>query len=361
MFSHWLALIAYSYPQLIGVRVCLGATEAGFFPGITYYLTMWYPKYTLQYHIALLMAAAGLGGVFSGLLAYGIGFMDGDGGLEGWSWIFILEGAVTALVGSIAAFVMVDYPCTAKFLTAEERSFIMEKRGFDDVQDEEDRNVSQQVWATFTDWQVWALSLVQFSMMVPSYGISYFLPFGYSTSVTQLLTVPPHALAAVTALMLAHFSDKLKVRSLFIFAGQSVALLGYIINISNAPSSVKYFGTYLCIIGTLSSNPGPVSWLANNLQGRSKRAGGIALQLTLGGLGGLVGANIFRAQDAPQYLLGHGLAIMFICIGLIATPLTAFAYKRLNARLDREALFEKQHAQNGEPNLQEAPGFRYTL
>ncbi|KIK74452.1 hypothetical protein PAXRUDRAFT_835973, partial [Paxillus rubicundulus Ve08.2h10] len=349
------------YPQLVGVRVCLGAAEAGFFPGIAYYLTMWYPKYMLQYRIALVTAAAGLAGVLSGLLAYAIGFMDGDGGLEAWSWIFILEGAVTALVGLIAAFVMADYPCTAKFLTSEERSFIMEKQGLDDVRGEKDRDVSQQIWATFTDWQVWALSIVEVSMTVPSYGISYFLPFGYSTSVTQLLTVPPYALAAVTALVFAYFSDKLKVRSAFIFAGHSIALLGYIINISDAPSSVKYFGTYLCIIGTFSTHAGPVSWLANNLQGGSKRAGGIALQITLGGLGGLVGTSIFRAQDAPRHLLGHGLAIMFLSIGLIAILLTVFAYKRLNARLDREALFEKQHAQNAEPNLQEAPGFRYTL
>ncbi|KIJ14037.1 hypothetical protein PAXINDRAFT_13153 [Paxillus involutus ATCC 200175] len=351
-----------TYPQLVGVRVCLGAAEAGIDPGIAYYLTLWYPKYMFQYRMALFTAGAALAGAFSGLLAYSIGFMKGDGGLEGWSWIFILEGVATVLLGLIAALVMVDYPSTAKFLTTDERSFVVASRGGDDAQDEK-HDMSQQVWAAFTDWQVWALAVVQASVTVPAYAISYFLPtiihnFGYSTSLSQLLTVPPFALGAVTALVFAHFSDKLKVRSPFIFAGQSIALLGYIINLTDAPSGVKYFGTHLCIMGSFSSGPGAVSWLANNLRGKYKRAVGMALQISVGNLGGVIGSNILRTQDAPRYLLGHGLAIMFISIGLTTISIVVLVYKRLNARLDHDELLETQHA---EPSLQEAPGFRYTL
>ncbi|KIJ12921.1 Anion:Cation symporter family protein [Paxillus involutus ATCC 200175] len=362
-----------TYPQLVGVRVCLGVAEAGFFPGVAYYLTMWYPKYMYQYRLALFFGAASLAGAFSGLLAYAIDHMDSDGGLEGWSWIFILEGGVTILLGFIAAFVMVDYPSTAKFLTAEERSFVIEKQRRDEAQDKEDP-VSQQVWAAFTDWQVWALAVVQVSIVVPIYGITYFLPtiinnFGYSTSLTQLLTVPPYALATVTILASAHFSDKVKLRSPFIFAGQSTALLGYIINISDAPYGVKYFGTYLCVIGSYSSITGSVSWLANNLQGKYKRAVGMALQLGAANLGGMAACNIYRSQDEPRYLLGHGLEIMFISIGLIAIPIIVLAYKRMNAQMDREEMLEKQQGHGTESEEEGgassmshgAPGFRYTL
>ncbi|KIK90536.1 hypothetical protein PAXRUDRAFT_831621 [Paxillus rubicundulus Ve08.2h10] len=299
--------------------------------------------------------------------------MDGDGGLEGWSWIFILEGAVTILLGFMAAFVMVDYPSTAKFLTAEERLFVIEKRRHDAAQDEE-HPMSQQVWAAFTDWQVWALATVQVSIAVPVYGITYFLPtiindFGYSTSLSQLLTVPPYALATVTILVFAHFSDKIQLRSPFIIAGQSIALLGYIINISDVPSGVKYFGTYLCVIGSYSSSPGSISWLANNLQGKYKRAVGIALQISAANLGGAAACNIFRSQDAPRYLLGHGLEIMFITIGLIAIPIIVLTYKRLNGQMDREELLEQQQGYDAESKgdggassmSHGAPVFRYTL
>jgi len=206
------------------------------------------------------------------------------------------------------------------------------------------------------------------------FGITYFLPtiindFGYSTSLSQLLTVPPYALATVTILALAHFSDKTKLRSPFIFAAQLLALFGYIINISDAPSGVKYFGTYLCVIGSYSSSPGSISWLANNLQGKYKRAVGIALQLGLANLGGAAACNIFRSQDAPRYLLGHGLEIMFISIGLIAIPIIVLTYRRMNDQLDREELLEKQQGQDAESKGEgrasstssRSSGFRYTL
>ncbi|KIK90892.1 hypothetical protein PAXRUDRAFT_831284, partial [Paxillus rubicundulus Ve08.2h10] len=328
-----------------------------------------------QYRLALMLGAAGLAGAFSGLLAYAINHMDGLGGLEGWSWIFILEGVITILVALIATFVMVDYPSTAKFLTAEERSFVIETRERDEAQDEE-HPMSQQIWAAFTDWQVWALAMVQASITTPLYGITYFLPtiinnFGYSTSFSQLLTIPPYAIATVTILVFAHFSDKIKLRSPFIFAGQLIALLGYIINISNAPSHIKYFGTYLCVIGTYAVAPGSISWLANNLRGKYKRAVGMALQISVSNMGGAAACNIFRSQDSPRYLLGHGLEIMFISIGLIAILLIVRTYKRMNAQLDREELLEKEKQQGQNDGWKEEGGasstcsratrFRYTL
>ncbi|KAF9234656.1 MFS general substrate transporter [Melanogaster broomeanus] len=370
---------ADGYPQLVGVRVCLGAAEAGLYPGVAYYLTRWYPKYMYQYRIAMFTGAATLAGAFSGLLAYAINFMNGDGGLEGWSWIFILEGLLTILIASAAAFIMVDYPSTAKFLTTEERSFVIERRRRDAGLDEE-HDAAQQVWAAFTDWQVWALASMAFSFVVPLYGITYFLPtiifdFGYSTAVSQLLTIPPYVLATISLLTAAHFSDKLKLRSPFIFAAQLTSLVGYIINISNAPSGVKYFGTYLCVIGTYTSIPGSFidtaddNRLANNLGGRYKRAVGMALQISVGNLGGVVASIIFRTQDEPRYLLGHGLEIMFTSIGLIVLLLTVLTYKRINARRDREELLDQQQGEKAEPKQAGGAGplgdralsFRYTI
>jgi MFS family permease len=78
-----------TYPQLVGTRVLLGVAEAGLFPGVVYYLTLWYPRQKLQYRIGLFFGAASLAGAFSGLLAFGISFMSGTRGLLGWSWIFV--------------------------------------------------------------------------------------------------------------------------------------------------------------------------------------------------------------------------------------------------------------------------------
>ncbi|KAF8119698.1 hypothetical protein EV363DRAFT_1494747 [Boletus edulis] len=222
------------------------------------------------------------------------------------SWIFPADtrGSRDVVVALIAAVVMVDYPSTAKFLTEEECSFITQKENTRS-QDEED-HVCEQVWAAFTDGQVWTLSIIELSVIVPVYGITFFLPFGYNTSVSQLLTVPPLPL---------------------------IALTGYVINISNAPSSVKYFGTFLCVIGSYSAFPGSISWLANNLGGRYKRAVGLAIQIGVGNMGGAIASNIYRTRDEPRYILEHGLEIMFLGIGIVTLPFTVLT-QRTNAKRD---------------------------
>lgn len=74
----------------IAARFFLGVTESGLFPGVVFYLSMWYKRTETHYRVALFFSAASLAGAFGGIFAYGIGFMKGVGGLNGWRWIFIL-------------------------------------------------------------------------------------------------------------------------------------------------------------------------------------------------------------------------------------------------------------------------------
>ncbi|KAF8836664.1 MFS general substrate transporter [Paxillus ammoniavirescens] len=364
-----------TYPQLVGLRVCLGVAEAGLFPGVAYYLTMWYPKYMYQYRVALFSAASTMAGAASGFLSFPLGHMGGVGGLEAWSWIFILSGIVTTLAALTIAVFMADYPSTAKFLTEEQRSFVIQKRRRDTVQDQDDgQHAARQIWEAFTDWQVWASCFVLISLTSPVYGITYFLPhalsrslltsnsFGYSPTNTQLLTIPPYVVVSIVTLVFAHYSDKIKLRWPFIFAAQSISLTGYLINISNASSGVKYFGLYLCLIGS-SGGSGAVTWLANNLGGKYKRATGMAVQITVGNMGGAFASNIYRSQDAPRYLLGHGLEIMFIGIGLVAVQITVLVYKRINSQRDHEELVRREKGQDVDDvgRGDRALSFRYTL
>lgn len=363
-----------TYPQLLGVRVCLGIAEAGLFPGVVYYLTLWYPRHMLQYRIGLFFGAATVAGAFSGLLAFGISYMGGMDGLEAWSWIFMLEGLATIVVAIIAFFVLVDLPDTAKFLTPEERAFVVWRKKYDNSSvGEEEKFAARHVWAAFRDWQVWLHIPVYVSIVGPLYGITLFLPtiinsFGYSTPVSQLLTVPPYIAATFTLLAFAHYSDKLKIRSPFILAGLTMCLIGFSINISTAPSGVKYFGTFFIVMGSYAAVPGIISWLGNNLSGQYKRGVGMPLQMCIGNFSGAVAAVIYRSQDSPRFILGHGLELMFVGIGFIFLPIVVLIYKRINAQRDaaeRLATERGEKMQYSEQELRElgdrAPDFRYTL
>jgi len=120
---------------------------------------MWYCRHEIQFRQALFFSAASIAGAFSGLLAFAIGKMDGVGGLEGWRWIFILEGIVTVLVAVFAFWALYDFPETAGFLTEEERAFVVFRLKY---QGQSQSRVAQTdefkwtyVWDAFKDWQIW--------------------------------------------------------------------------------------------------------------------------------------------------------------------------------------------------------------
>ncbi|KAF9518068.1 hypothetical protein BS47DRAFT_1380020 [Hydnum rufescens UP504] len=332
-----------TYPQFVGTRVCLGACEAGLFPGVVYFLTFWYSRYQLQTRVALFFGAATVAGAFSGLLAYGISFMSGTRGLLGWSWIFILEGIATVVVAILSAFVLhgCDSPEEASFLTASERRFLFHRRKYELSSVGEDESVkSIYVWKAVKDWQVWVHTLVAMSVIIPLYANALFLPsiihgFGYSTAISQLLTVPPFIFATIATIISALLADRLKRRSTSILIGQLTSLIGFAINISHVHSrGPKYFGTFLSAAGTYSAFPAMVAWLSNNLAPSTKRGVGIAMQLGLGNIGTVIGSVAYRSKDEPHFTLGHSVVIGFMCMGLILTSVLAWVYSRINA--DRE-------------------------
>lgn len=101
-----------NFSSLLAARMFLGLAEGGLFPGVNYYITMWYKRHECGFRMAIFFSAATAAGAFGGLLARAIMAMDGIGGKAGWSWIFILEGLLTLVVGISACWVISDYPKT---------------------------------------------------------------------------------------------------------------------------------------------------------------------------------------------------------------------------------------------------------
>jgi len=243
---------------------------------------MWYCRHEAQLRQALFFSAASIAGAFSGLLAYGIAHMDGVGGLEGWRWIFILEGILTVLVAISAYFLLFDFPETASFLTEEERCFVvyrlkyqgqsreaMEGEGGQQRVAQDDTFQWKYVKAAFLDWQIWVNIWVYWGIVAPLYGISLFLPtiireLGYTSSTAQLLTVPIYITASILAVAMAWTSDKHGKRSPFIGGCLLAMAVGFIMCIASTKAGVIYAGVFIAACAIYPAFPGNIVFLSSS-------------------------------------------------------------------------------------------------
>ena len=153
------------------------------------------------------------------------------------------------------------------------------------------------------------------------------------------MTVPPYIAAFIFSLITAYYSDKYNLRSLPIFCYQIVLLVGYIMAFcveSKKHPGVIYAAMFLIVIGCYAAFPGMISWLAINLDGPYKRSIGIGTHIAIGNMGSTFATNYFRAQDAPDYKIGYGMSIMFVCFGMVSLLFINYRYYTINKKNQRD-------------------------
>ncbi|KAE8374873.1 phosphoglycerate mutase-like protein [Aspergillus bertholletiae] len=331
--------ITQSYGGLLACRLLLGVVEAGLFPGLITYLTLFYSKRELALRTGYLFSSAAAAGAFGGLLAYAIGFMDGISGLRGWRWILILEGIPTVLLGVIAWFVLADDPDTAYYLNEEEKALVVRRRM---------RYVGQTAsaqkfhWADVKegalDWRIWAFSIAQFGIDTMLYGYSTFLPTiikgmgTWSTPQVQALTIPCYALGALAYLVIAWVSDRTQRRGLFVCIFCAISVVGYGVLISDSSSGVHYFGALLIALGLYVAVGLPLAWLPTTLPRYGKRTFATGLQLTFGNISGVMSPFLYKNNEAPRYVRGNAVTLALVGFAGIVYGFMWFYYRQKNIR-----------------------------
>lgn len=153
--------LCHNWSGLMAARFFLGLTEAGLFPGINFYLSCWYKRDELGIRAAIFFSAAALSGSFGGLLAAAISQMKGIGGKAGWSWIFILEGLGTILVGIASLWLVHDFPDTAHFLSDIDRERVIRRLKTDKQSSAKHEDFKMRYfWEAIKDWKTYTSMLV---------------------------------------------------------------------------------------------------------------------------------------------------------------------------------------------------------
>ena len=291
--------------------------------------------------------------------------MKGVGDLNGWRWIFILEGLLTILVSASAYFFIANYPATSKFLTEKERACVNARLAANNDATRNEAFTWHNVRLALRDPKVWLYGLGFHTLSLPLYTLSLFLPtiikgLGYTAAQAQLLTVPPYAVAFVLTLAVAIASERFKLRAPFIMGSASLAIIGYIILLSSTKPSVSYVGTIFAAAGIYPATAIVLSWPANNVSGQTKRATANAMQISIGNLGAILGTQLYRSTDGPRYFVGHGFALGYLCANVIVVGSLWAILKAENTRRDRaEGDSVRSRLQDGEWHGDDDPRWRF--
>ncbi|TFK39767.1 MFS general substrate transporter [Crucibulum laeve] len=333
--------LVHNFGGLMGMRWMLGMFEAGLFPGVNYYLSCWYKRSEFGIRAAIFFSAATVSGAFGGLLAAAIANMEGVGGKPAWAWIFILEGLVTVLAGLASFWIIQDFPDTAKFLTEAERTVVVRRLQSDDQFSAAGEKLKMKyIWKSLLDWKTWIGMVVYCGCDMPLYAFSLFLPsiinqLGFTATPANLLTVPVYVFACLVTCVVGFLADRWGRRGYFNLVFLCIGAAGYIILVASRNAALSYFAVYLATCGIYPVIPNTIAWVSNNVEGSYKRSVTLAMVISFGNINGAVSSNVYRAEDKPWYPLGHGLVLMYIAFGFIASSVYLIFLKRENARRDR--------------------------
>ncbi|KII95652.1 hypothetical protein PLICRDRAFT_34577 [Plicaturopsis crispa FD-325 SS-3] len=349
--SRWIAFLMFAwgattiglggtqnYASVTGVRFLLGVIEAGLFPGLVFYMTYWYRTNERSMRIAIVLASATLAGAFGGAIAYGVGHMNRVHGLSAWRWLFILEGLPSCLSSILVFFFLPDYPETASWLTVEEKALAKERLQHDGSHGDSRAMTWAEAKGTLTDWRLYAHYAIYFGISTPFSSLSLFTPsitagLGYASLRAQLMTVPPYAVAYVFTVLVSWSADHFNARALHSALFSTIGAVGFLA--SAVLPADAYLARYGCLIvattGSFACIPPLLGWLSSNLDSTSAAGLAIAMNISFGAPGQIVGVWIYKADEAKKgYPTGHwtnaGL-LFFVAAGCLL--LLAY-YRRQN-------------------------------
>jgi len=280
--------LVHSASSFYALRLLLGAAEAGFFPGVIFYLRGWFPPAARAGVVALFATAGPVSGVVGGPISGALLDWNHIGGLAGWQWMFLIEGIPAMVLGTAAWIYLNNDPSEARWLTPGEKSWLKRILRSGKTSPIVAHKETTRAWYLSPD--LWRFAAVYFGLNTCSYGVSLWLPSalkslsGLPNLLLGAVSAVPYLVATLIMVLVGVHSDRTRERrwhiALSAFAGAAALVTaGYS---SGLAIGVAAFGIALA---ASNSMVGPVWAMASATLAESTAARGIALINSIGNLG----------------------------------------------------------------------------
>ncbi|KAI8311782.1 Major facilitator-type transporter hxnP [Colletotrichum sp. SAR11_59] len=333
--------LVQNYGGLVACRFFLGITEAPFYPGATYMLSIFYTRKEVATRIAGLYCAQILATGLSSLIAAGIfAGMDGLNGIAGWRWLFIVEGAITGFVALVGFWLLPNTPLTTRWLNDREKQLAHSRMEKDKISDASDEKASamEGLKQACRDKRTWLFCLMQ-NFHLSACSFNSFFPtviktLGFNTTITLVMTCPPFIFAGAAGIFFGWSSGRLHERTWHITVGLGVAIVGFVVAASTLNTAARYTASFILAAGAYSVNSVIIGWASSTLsQTKEKKAVVLAMTNVGGQIGYIYGAYLWPKSDEPRYAIGFGASAGFALLSIVCAWWIRVLLVRENRRI----------------------------
>ncbi|MFJ3054717.1 MFS transporter [Herbaspirillum sp. NPDC087042] len=302
------------------LRFMLGVAEAGFFPGIILYLSLWFPAKQRAVAAAWFMAAAPISVALGSPLSGAIMQLPGVFGLADWQMLYIIEAAPAIVLGFVVLKYMTDKPEQAEWLQQDEREWLIARLKVESDAKKGGHGHTASAWSALKDLRVLALALIYFGTSAGLYTLGLWAPlmireFGFSPFETGLLAGVPSVVAVVAMVLWARHSDRTGERTWHVVLPCVLACAGFLLA-GNASTALFVVLSLVIVNVGISSAKAPLWAMPSTFLSGAGAAAGIAMINSLGNLGGFVGPfaigwlkNTTGSYTAGLYVVAASLAL----------------------------------------------------
>ncbi|CAK5275003.1 unnamed protein product [Mycena citricolor] len=386
MFAWGLVTLAHALIKDAGgyitVRIFIGITEGGVIPAMLIYLGSFYKGAELTTRLAWFWGIQSIASAVSGLMASGLLQLDGRNGLQGWKWLFIVDGIITLIVSVFIWFYLPRNVASTKgglrglkaWLTARQTQIAVTRVIRDDISKRtyEKRVTRADFKAAAADLGLWIHLLITAVALTPTSPLQTYLPtviktFHFNVFVSNALTAPPYVLQCIFSITLIRHSETVGERGWHGAFGSAWQLVGWIILRAmpdGASRGVKYFAAVI-LASWPYNHPLNIGWMSENTASIGKRTVASGAVIFAGNIYGVWASQIYQAKDAPSFKTGNSINIAFAAFATFLWIAQKYHYRYLNRRHEEEYAALSPEQKEEEDRLALAKGntsltYRYT-